>query len=494
MLAVVLAVGGYGFTRVKATARTKVAAAAAGTGRLVTARTGDISIKVSENGTLEPVNQVDVKSTVAGRLSRITVKEGDRVAAGALLAVIDPIDITRQMQQTRAQLASQKASLRQAEENYLLTQKQNALAIRRAEAALAEAKARLAQAAAPTRSQEVEQAEAQVRRAEAQVADAQRSWDRQKALVAKGFVAQSAADAAQTQASLAEADLASAKERVSLLKEGARREDVAAARASVETARVQLDTEKANAANAGLRLRDVERARAEVAQIENQLSRQDVTLRETRIVAPRSGEITGKFVNEGELVASATAGFAQGATLVKIADLSRMQVRVNVNEVDIARVRVGLPVEVRVDGVPGKVFQGKVAAISPSSLADKQGGANASSSGGGGQQGVVRFEVKVAVVTPDPRLRPGMTAAVDILLDRHKNVTLLPAETLKDGNRVTVVTGVGEKQAKAERTLNIGLRDDAQVEVVSGLKPGEKVEVPKVKATDRRKVNFDGPN
>ncbi len=472
--------------------RVKAKNAPAPTGRIVTVRRGDIATQVSETGSLEPVTQVEVKSRVAGRVQKIFVKEGDIVKAGYLLAIVDPTEVSREAERIKAQLTAARANLAQAQENYTLTRKQNTLSVARAQAALREAQARLTQTSAPTRAQDLETAQVAVSRAEAQAANAKLNFERQKSLVAKGFVAQTQADSAQVTLTLAEADVASAKQRVSLLKEGARGVDVEAARASVDTARVALQTEQANLAQGKLRQRDVERSRAEVAQIENQLAQQNVQLRETHIVAPVSGEIVGKFVEEGELIASATAGFAQGAALVRIADLSHMRVKVNVNEVDVARLRVGLPVNINVDGVTGKTFKGRVDAISPSSLDSKA--ATSQGSSASGSNSVVRFEVKIAVVTPDPRLRPGMTASADILVDQHNNVLLLPAEALRASNTVLRVSGTTDAPVKETKTLTLGLRTDATVEIVSGLASGDRVEVPKVEAADRRKVSFDGPN
>ncbi|GAB4464114.1 MAG: efflux RND transporter periplasmic adaptor subunit [Armatimonadaceae bacterium] len=537
VVVVILAVG-FSLLRGRSTASAKVKV-----GRTVKVERGDIQVKVSESGVLEPVTQVEVKSQVAGRVLRILVKEGDRVEKGALIALVDPTDIERDFERIKAQLAASQAGLRQAQENYELAVRQNKLAIQRAENNLKEAQRRLSQVSAPTRPQEIQQAQASVdsaqagveqaqaaanqsaaqvgqakanlQRVEAQIVDSERNLERQKALVDKGFVAQSAVDQAQTALQLAEADrvsaqanlqaaqasersaqanlrstranLASARQRLDLLKEGPRVEDIAPARAAVETARTALETERANAAQAELRRRDIERAQAEVRQIENQLAQQQVRLRETRIVAPISGEIISKNVNEGELVASATAGFAQGAVLVRVADLSRMQVRVNVNEVDVARIRVGLPVEVRVDGAPGKVYSGEVQAIAPASLTANQGTQNT-----GNQNAVVRFEVKIRVENPDARLRPGMTAAVAIIRDEKKGVLILPAEALGTNDTVTVVTGTGEKQTKAEKKITVGLKNDATIEVVSGLSEGETIEVAKVDASDRRKIQIGG--
>jgi HlyD family secretion protein len=461
-------------------------------GRTVTVTEGPITVKVSENGTLEPVTQVDVKSRVAGRVQRILVKEGDRVAIGQILAIVDPTEVARQVAGIEAQLASAKAGLRQAEENYTLTQVQNRLAIERSAASLEEARQRLVQTAAPTRKQEIQQQQSAIDRANAQILDARRNLDRRKALVAKGFLPQADADTAQTTLTLAEADARSAQDRLSLLKEGTRTEDISLAKASIHTAEVQLATDKANAAQAQLRLRDVERARGDVAQIANQLAQQSVQLTETRIIAPISGEVVGKYLEEGELVASATAGFAQGAALVRIADLNRMQVRVNINEVDVARLRVGMPVEIQVDGVPNKTFAGKVAAIAPSSLAENQ--ATSGSQNASTQTGVVRFAMKVAVASRDARLRPGMTAAVGVILNKHPRALLLPAEALQTGNKVTLVTGTGDAAKKETRTVTVGLKNDVTVEVLGGLRKGDRIEVPKISAPDRRKINVGGPD
>jgi len=551
---VVLGGAGFGYSRMQSKAKAKPEV-----GRMVTAQTGDIAIKVSETGTLEPVTKVDVKSRVGGRLLKIFVKPGDKVAVGTPLASVDPTEVSRQVASVQAQLQASQAGLAQSRENYQLSLQTTALAVRRAEVALenskvslreagvnvkdaevglkdaevgllnakvgiTQAQTRVDQASAPTRTQDVQQAEQSVRRIQAQLVDAKRTLERRKLLLSKGYVSQQDVDASQTQIDLAEADLASAQERVGLLKEGPRKEDIAPTQIGVDTAKmavesakvrvetakvrveqskvrynqaqvavksaeVQLATERANARQAQVRSKDILRSQADVAQIENRVAEQSVLLGETRIVAPIPGEVTGKYLEEGELVASATAGFAQGAAIVTIADLTRMQVKVNVNEVDVSRLSVGLPVEIRVDGIADKAFQGRVVSLAPASLGSTQQGASASASGN-----IVRFEVKIAVTERDKRLRPGMTANVDILLNKKSNITVLPTEALLPGNKVIVVTGTGEKAVKTERTVEIGLKDEARVEILSGLKPGDKVEVPKLDAKDRRTIKMDGPN
>ncbi len=542
---VVAGAAGFGWTKLRPTASAKPE-----TGRIVTASINDLVVKVRETGTLDPVVKVDVKSRVGGRLRRIFVRAGDTVNAGDPIASVDPTEVSREVAGVRAQLDASKAGLRQSVQNQRLVREQNTLAVRRAEVGLEnarntltdaevglrdaevalddaklgveQAQKRLTQGAAPTRTQDVQQAEAALRRSEAQLVDAKRLLERRQLLLAKGFLSQQDVDTSATQVRLAEADVDSGRQRLALLKEGPRAEDVdvvrigvdaakmrvrqsevrveqakvrvAQARIGVKTAEVELDTQRANSVQASLRMRDVERARAEVAQISNRLAQQSVQLDETNIVAPMAGEVTGKYLEEGELVASATAGFAQGAALATIADLSRMQVKVNVNEVDVTRLRRGLPVEITVDGISGKTYKGRVDSIAPASLTSSQPGAGSTASAGGGANAVVRFEVKIAVIGADPKLRPGMSASVDILLDKRSKVVVLPAEAVRPGDKVVVVTGEGKTLKREERVVKIGLRNETEVEILSGLKDGERVEVPKADASDRRRINIqDGP-
>lgn len=540
---VVVAGGGFYFTRMKS------AKPAISVGRVVTAETGDVALIVSESGTLEPVIKVDVKSRVAGRLSRFYVKPGDVVAAGQLLATVDPKEVAREVAGIAAQVRSARAGLEQTKENAGLISRQVAIAVERAkigvqnaesqvadadvskadaavnlrdaELGVETAEKRLAQTAAPTRPQELAQAVAALKRAEDQLDDQKRLVERRKTLLAKGFISQQDLDTAETQVRLQESDIQSARQRLALLREGPRKEDIETAKLAVDAAKirveqanvrlkqaeikltqakiglrnskVELQNQENNLGTVALRKRDIERSRADVAQIENRFAQQSVQLTETRIVAPMAGEVTGKYLEEGELVASATAGFAQGAAIVTIANLKQMQVRTNVNEVDVVKVNVGQPVEIRVDGVRDVTFHGVVASKAPASLSSSQAGATNTAASATSNQ-VVRFEVKVRVTDGDARLRPGMTASVDILLDRKSKVTRIPTEAIRPDETVMIMTGTKEKPVLTPRKVTLGLRSDSVTEVISGLKPGEKVEVPKIDAKDRRKVNFqDGP-
>src|SRR5689334_14977179 len=82
----------------------RLRAAAPAAGRSEAVDRGDVEIKVTETGTIEPLKKVEVKSKVAGRIARLLVEEGSRVKAGDLLAEIDPTEINSQVAQIRAQV------------------------------------------------------------------------------------------------------------------------------------------------------------------------------------------------------------------------------------------------------------------------------------------------------------------------------------------------------------------------------------------------------
>src|SRR5207253_8052293 len=82
--------------------------------RLFTVHRGDLAVKVAETGTVEPLTKVEVKSKVGGKVLRLLAAEGDRVHAGQVLAVLDPIEQQSQVGQIRAQVVAAQARLQQA--------------------------------------------------------------------------------------------------------------------------------------------------------------------------------------------------------------------------------------------------------------------------------------------------------------------------------------------------------------------------------------------
>ena len=191
-------------------------------------------------------------------------------------------------------------------------------------------------------------------------------------------------------------------------------------------------------------------ARAGFLEAQSQLKSQEERLGWTTVIAPMSGTVTRLDVEEGEITVSGRSAFSQGPAILTIADLSHMVVKTRINEVEIAKVKVGQKVEIRVDSYLNKVFEGRVSEIAPSAYAPQRGG--------GGGDGTITFEVIIEVIGSPPELLPGMSADVDIIVFQQEDVLQLPIEAVIDSEVLTVKANVP--------VGNVGrLKSDQKVEV-----------------------------
>ncbi len=451
--------------------------------RTVLTHLGDIVIQVSETGAIEPVDKVDVKSKAAGRLLSIPIQEGQYVTHGQLIAVVDRSQIDPQLTGFQAQLRQAEARLAQTQAEYALQVKQTAAAIAQAQAGLNTAQAHLAVVAAGARPQELAQQDEAVSRARIAYDDAVRTQKRRETLLGKGFISQADYDASQVAVDTAASSLATAKQALLLTQAGPRVQDIADAKAQVQAARVQLDAARANSGQDSVKQSDIAQARASVAQISGNIQQLQVNISDTRILAPASGIVLKKYKQPNEIVQSATTGFSDAQAIVATLG-SRLEVKVGINEVDISKVHAHAPASITVDALPDTTFPGVVTEIAPASTnAFDTSGASSTSS-------ISKFSVKVAFARYDPRLRSGMSANVAIISQKRAHVVLAPLEAVPFPGRqgqVTVLTASGRQEKRAVVT---GLRNDTDVEIVSGLHTGETLVVPTLDGAARRKSDF----
>jgi len=146
--------------------------------------------------------------------------------------------------------------------------------------------------------------------------------------------------------------------------------------------------------------------------------------------------------------------------LLTVADLSRLVVKMKISEMDILKLREGMDVKVTVDALPGQEFPSKVTLVSPQAEKDSNNLKN--------------FKVEVTLLKGDARLKPGMTARVDGLLDSRKKVLKLALSgVFEEGGKEFAYRSGGPKADKAP--LKLGLRSEMDVEVLDGVKEGDKL-------------------
>jgi HlyD family secretion protein len=194
-----------------------------------------------------------------------------------------------------------------------------------------------------------------------------------------------------------------------------------------------------------------------------------------------SGVVLTKNIEIGETVTSGVSSFNAGTILFTVADVSSMIVKAGVNEVDIGKIRVGMPVKVTLDAYPKVAFQGRIDRIAPAVRIDDK---------------VRVFDVEIRLDAQGRELRAGMTANIEVAGERKVKVLTVPVESIfqrDEGEVVFVKKNLDAKAIEAakknekkddkdawkkyfdKRVIVTGLADNAHVEILQGLKAGDEV-------------------
>ncbi len=240
-----------------------------------------------------------------------------------------------------------------------------------AQAALEAANAQYRKAKNGARPQQLEQAREMMNQAKAGYDLAQSTYNRLELLHTEGVLAEQKLDMARTELEVAKTRYNSAREQYQLVQEGAQKEDLEAAAALVGQAQAAFD------------------------EVQSYLN-------DANVKAPTAGTITMKAVVAGEMVSS-------GMPLVTICDLRDIWVEMKVRESSLEQFQVGKTIPVKVLGVPGRIYQGRITYI-----AAKPSYATERASQEKGERDLVAFGVKIKLDNSDLKLRPGMTAVISL--------------------------------------------------------------------------------
>jgi len=185
-------------------------------------------------------------------------------------------------------------------------------------------------------------------------------------------------------------------------------------------------------------------------------------LEHTSIRAPISGTIISKNVTVGEIVAGPLAGgnLAVPTAIAEIADLSDLEVHVDVDEVDIGKIKVNQEANISVDAFPDKTFKAIVKGIALMTSSRREMG--------------ITYRVKVQIENPEKILKLGMTTNVDFMIRSRTQVLSVPKSAiLAQGGKQFVFTI--NKQKVNSREIVTGIEGEEFMEVTSGLQLGERV-------------------
>lgn len=253
------------------------------------------------------------------------------------------------------------------------------------------------------------------------------------------------------------------------------RHDVARARAVLRLAKLLLDRREQAIKDRAVSQTDVdtsysdyEQKRIALAQAQQALHEAQDQLRYSRIVSPMAGTVIQCNIRAGETVVPGTMATLDERPLLLIANLSTLIAKVELNQIDVARVKLGQKVTLTLDALPGRTYEAIVTRIAPTAILPK------------GKE-VEVFPVTTTLLGADlGNVKPGMIADVKIHLETRKNVLKLRIEAIiKEKGRSyvhRVLRSDTSGKTEIQRVeIQVGVRDAREEEVVSGLAEGAEV-------------------
>lgn len=236
-----------------------------------------------------------------------------------------------------------------------------------------------------------------------------------------------------------------------------------------------------NAQNALAQARcDVDETESLIAQTKVSVSTAETNLGYTKISAPLDGTVVSVPVEEGQTVnANQTT-----PTMVQIADLRRMEIRMQISEGDVTKVRPGMEVSFTILSEPGRVFTGRLKSIDPGLTALTDG----EYTGATDAETAVYYYGKVLADNEDGLLRIGLTTQNVIKVAEARDVLLVPSITIttRHGHSyVQVLEGRGSSRRPVEREIKAGVSDNMNTEVLEGLAEGDEVVSTQVAAGEK---------
>lgn len=206
---------------------------------------------------------------------------------------------------------------------------------------------------------------------------------------------------------------------------------------------------------------DVEKAEVEVERAQEKVNQAQRELEQMTITAPIPGLVVYLDIWKGGTMGKVQEGDSPwpGMGLINLPDLSEMMVKTTVSEVDASKVEVGQEVIVELDAFPDVKFKGEVS--KKGTLARRKDPSSK----------INVFDVEVTILEQDPRLKPGMSAACRIVVERIPDVVSVPLEAVFEREDTTVVYLKGGKK----REVQVGQRNDMYIQVIDGLEGTEEV-------------------
>ena len=348
------------------------------------------------SGTIE-ATESNLAFRINGRVAKVLVDDGMAVKKGQVLAELEREEYLRQLEKAKAAAEQARSNVKRLQSLLELYKAVLPEQVKQAQAEVAALRAKLRELESGFRSQKVAQARRAVEAARLRLEDAKKDMIRFKRLYKEKTASERQRDTAVLRYKTALKEYQKAKEALSLLEEGYRKESIVAARAKLRAAEAALEQAKGNLKKIDITQSELEVAKGKLKEAKAAQELAKLYLGYTVLKAPFDGIITSRNVEPGEVVNPTRE-------VISIADLSTVDLKVFVGEPEIGKIKQGEKVKVKTDTFPNKTYEGRVSYISPEAEFTPKIIQTHK------ERVKLVYLVKVTIPNPDLELKPGMPA------------------------------------------------------------------------------------
>jgi len=436
-----------------------------------TVKRGPLRISVIESGTIKALDQVIIKSELEGRTSILTlVEEGTRVKKGDLLVELDASKLLDQKIDQQIRVQNAEAAFVGARENMAVVENQAESDVDKAELAFGFSKDDLKKYLDGEYPNQVKEGESRLTLAKEEVTRAEEKLEWSSKLYKEKYLSQTELQADALTVKRKGLDLELARNNLDLLKNYTHKRNLAQLESDVKQAGMALERTKRKASADVVQARaNLGAKKAEFERQEDKLEKLEKQIKKAKIYAPTDGlVIYATSAQRGGFRRGSTQPLEEGQDvrerqeLIHLPTTASSKVEVALHEASLDKVRIGLPVKVTVDALPGETFFGRVARIAP--LPDAQSAWM--------NPDLKVYDTDIHLDNNSDALRTGMSCKAEIIVEQHREATYVPVQSvLLVGGEATVFVVNGKKLEP--RKVKIGLDNDRMVRIISGLEVGE---------------------
>lgn len=430
-------------------------------------REGPFSVDIVESGTMQALRSVTYASTIQSNQAKIVAlaPEGKLVKKGDLLILFDTAPFEEEIRRNQALLAQALADLAKAKQDVKLQRIQNQEDLATARQKVERSRLELKDVQQGKGKLKEEEAASAVSHAQIELEKARSNAEDLRPLLAEGFITKIELERAEQQVQKAEDDLALAKRRRDALLEYGRPLELSQAAADASlTQESYRQLESATRYRVGQKQAAVDSAQSRIDEARSKLALAKRQLSRTEVRADVPGIVVYKDVFFGSEQRKPQVGDQVWANqpLLILPDISKMVVEIQVRETDIHKVAENQHVAIHVEAYPDLKLTGKVKLIGTLAREERD------------RRGSKFFGVTIEVNESDPRLRPGMTARAEILVDRRPSALTVPLEAVFDRDGRSIVYLLDGRSFEP-RTVALGPSNRDFVVVEKGLAKGDRV-------------------